>query len=345
MATTGPGTSPGTATAAPARRIAFFVPWTEDVWYVVAVEAARAEATKLGMQLDAYDATNKVEVQIQQFDAAIAAKPEAIVLSSVDPGAMVPSIEKAHDAGIKVIVYDRPITKTTKLDALLLLDTRQIGEMQAKAVVDAMTAKHGAPKGTVIRAYGDPADTWAAGLNRGWDPYMATHPDITVLKATSGAWDAALSAANVQLLLAAHPEVDAISLDSDWLGTGLYTVLQQGGYGKVGQPKHLFLVGDGGMTSGLQAIRDGWMDFTVNNPVADCAATVVKIADMLASGKPLRDEWVEEGKPWSPTMITRAVPTADEPYAGPVLSMSNYIVDKTNVDDPTLWGNVAAEKP
>ena len=331
------------ATLPAGRRVAFFVPWTQDIWYVVAIKGAQEAADKLGIKLDVYDANNKVETQIQQFDTALANKPEAIVLSSVDPAGMVPSIEKAYDMGVKVVVYDRPIYATTKMDGLVILDTANMGDIACKAVVKAVTDKHGSPDGTVIRAYGDLADTWVTGISAGWDPCMAQYPGIKVLEASSGQWDPALSASNVSQLLASHPETDAISLDSDFLATGILTNLKTGGFGKVGEAKHVYLIGDGGLPEALQAIRDGWMDSTINNPVPDFTGAAVNFADMLANGQPLPSSWVEEGKAWSPAAITTNVPTATAPYAGPVLNMKNFVVDKTTVDDPTLWGNIAAK--
>ena len=336
--------SPAAETPAGDRQITFFVPWTEDVWYVVAADAAKAEADALGISLQVYDAGNKLETQIQQFDAAIASKPEAILVSSVDAAAMVPSVEKAHDAGIKVIAYDRPIYATAKLDGLVVLDTKNMGEMSAKAAVDALTAKYGEPKGKVIRVYGDLADTWVTGISSGWDPYMARYPNITVLQASSGQWAQDQAAANTQQLLVANPDVDAIILDSDWLAPGILTDLKTGSYGKVGEDKHVYFLGNGGMAEALQAIRDGWMDATVYNPVPDFAAAAVKFGDMLATGQAIPAQWIEEGRLWSPAQVANAVPTADAPYAGPVLNMTNFIVDPSNVDDASLWGNIAASR-
>jgi ABC-type sugar transport system substrate-binding protein len=336
--------APSASSLPAGRRVAFFVPWTQDIWYVVAIKGAQEAAAKLGIQLDVYDANNKVETQIQQFDTALANKPEAIVLSSVDPAGMVPSIEKANGMGIKTVVYDRPIYATTKLDGLVVLDTVNMGDIACKAVVKAVTDKNGSAKGTVIRAYGDLADTWVTGISAGWDPCMAKYPDIKILQASGGKWDPALSASNVSQLLASHPETDAITLDSDFLATGILANLKTGGYGKVGEAKHVYLIGNGGLPEALQAIRDGWMDSTINNPVPDFTGAAVSLADMLANNQPLPSSWVEEGKAWSPAAIATNVPTADAPYAGPVLNMTNFVVDKTTVDDPTLWGNIAAKK-
>ncbi len=62
------------------------------------------------------------------------------------------------------------------------------------------------------------------------------------------------------------------------------------------------------------------------------------------TGQAIPAQWIEEGKLWSPAQVADAVPTADAPYAGPVLNMTNFIVDPSNVDDASLWGNIAASK-
>ncbi|MCJ7622793.1 MAG: hypothetical protein MUO76_04755, partial [Anaerolineaceae bacterium] len=36
--------------------IAFFVPWTEDIWYVAAINGAQEAADELGINLQVYDA-------------------------------------------------------------------------------------------------------------------------------------------------------------------------------------------------------------------------------------------------------------------------------------------------
>jgi ABC-type sugar transport system substrate-binding protein len=330
--------------AAEPLKVAFFVPWTEDVWYVAAIEGAKMRAEELGIELDVYDAGYKVETQVQQFDTAMASNPDAIVLSSVDPAAMVPSVERARDAGIVVVDYDRPIWETEKLNALLILDTPGIGTQGCEAIVAQLTEKYGEPKGKVIRAFGDLADTWVTDISQGWDPCMAQYPAIEILSATSGPWEPEQAAANVEQLLVTNPDVDAIFLDSDWLGSGITRVIEAQGFGKQGEENHIYYVGVGGMPQALDYIREGWMDITINNPIPDFAGAAIEVAAMLSRGEELPAEWVKEGAPWSPAKIYLAEPTEDKPYAGPVLDMMNFIVDPSNVEDPTLWGNLVAEE-
>ena len=71
----------------------------------------------------------------------------------------------------------------------MVLDTSSMGIMTGQAILDHLTKKYGEPKGTIIRAYGDLADTWVTYISEGCDPLMAQYPNIKVLKAMSGKWE------------------------------------------------------------------------------------------------------------------------------------------------------------
>lgn len=337
---------------AEALKMAFFVPTMADSWYVGALEGANRKAEELGIDLTLYDATNRVDTQIQQFDTAVAAGLDAIILSSVDPAAMVPSVERAKEAGIVVVDYDRPLYDAPKLDALLMLDTPNMGVLGSNAIVDYLTQKYGEPKGKVIRVFGDLADTWVTYITEGWDPIMAQYPNIQVLTAVSGVWEVETAASNVAQLMATNPDVDAIFVDSDWLATGIVTNLQSSGtYRPAGEDNHIFFVGVNGSPEALDYIREGWMDVTVSTPVPDLTGAAVDIAAMLVHGEPLPDEYVQEGAAWSPAKIypqpqygVSPFPMEEKPYQGPVLNMVNEVVTKDNVDDPNLWGNIVGKE-
>jgi ABC-type sugar transport system substrate-binding protein len=305
----------------------------------------------LNVDLQLFDASNRVDTQIQQFDTAVAAGVDAIILSSVDPAAMVPSVERAIDAGITVVDYDRPLYDTDKLQALLVLDTPNMGVLASNAIADHLTEKYGEPKGKVIRVFGDLADTWVTYITEGWDPVMAEYPDIEVLTAMSGVWEVETAATNVAQLMATHPDVDAIFVDSDWLATGIVANLQASDtYGPMGEDNHIFFVGVNGSPEALDYIREGWMDVTISTPVPDLTGAAVDIAAMLVRGEALPDEYVQEGAAWSPAKIypkpeygVSPFPLEEKPYQGPVLNMVNEVVSSDNVDDPNLWGNIVGQ--
>jgi ABC-type sugar transport system substrate-binding protein len=333
-------------------KMAFFVPMMSDPWYVGAVEGAKSKAAELGIDLQVYDASQKVDTQLQQFDTAVAAGVDAIILSGVDPKAMVPSVDAATDAGIVVVVYDRPLWETAKLKLVLQLDTPNMGVLAGQSIIDYLTKKHGTPKGKVIRVYGALEDTWVTYIGEGWDPLMAKYPDIKVLTAMSGYWDVATAATNVAQIMTTNTDVDAIFVDSDWLATGIVADLESSGtYGKAGEASHIFFVGVNGSPEALQYIREGWMDVTISTPVPDLTGAAVDLAAMLVQGKPIPAEYVQEGAAWSPAEIypkplygTSPFPLEEKPYQGPVLNMLNEVVNRDNVDAPHLWGNIVGKQ-
>src|SRR5581483_1217985 len=64
---------------------------------------------QLGYKVVTLDAQQRADLQNSQMDDAILQKPKAIILAAVDFEAISPGIEKAHAAGIPILVYDRQI--------------------------------------------------------------------------------------------------------------------------------------------------------------------------------------------------------------------------------------------
>ncbi len=329
-------------------RVAFFVPWTDDVWYIAAIEGARARAEELGFELEVYNPGYDVATQVQQWDTAMAvSKPDIIIFAGVDPLALVPSVESAHDAGIVVVAYDRSLYETNKLDALLVVDSVGIGRVGAEQIVGYLTEKYGAPQGKVIRVLGDLADTWVTDIGEGWNPVMEQYPDIQVIEASGGAWEPETAAANVEQLLITNPDVDAMFVDSDWLSSGIVAYLERQNYATVGEEGHIYFVGVGGMPQGLDYLREGWYDVIINNAIVDLTALAVDIAYTLHKGEELPAEWVQEGAFWSPATIYPSpiygqapFPLEEKPYQGPVINLENLLIDVTMADEPYLWGNM-----
>jgi ABC-type sugar transport system substrate-binding protein len=151
-------------------------------------------------------------------------------------------------------------------------------------------------------------------------------------------------------LLATNPDVDAIVLDSDFLAPGIVTNIQTKGYGKTGEDNHIYMIGSNGNPEALDYIRQGWMDKTFSTPIVDFAGIAVELAANIVNQQPVPDQWTEEGKAWSPADISAPnyggpnFPTETKAYNGPVLLMQAVPVGPDNVDDPTLWGNMAASK-
>src|SRR5919197_567194 len=78
-----------------------------DPFYVTMQKGAQAEADKLGVQLivdgpPQFDAVQQTPI----VDAQIARRIDALIIAATDKQAMIPPLQRANDAGIKVISVD-----------------------------------------------------------------------------------------------------------------------------------------------------------------------------------------------------------------------------------------------
>jgi fructose transport system substrate-binding protein len=94
-------------------------------------EGAEAEAKKLGLELQSfagkYDGDN--ETQVAAIENLIAAGAKGILITASDTKAIVPSIEKAREAGILVIALDTPLDPIGAADATFATDNFKAGEL------------------------------------------------------------------------------------------------------------------------------------------------------------------------------------------------------------------------
>ncbi|MCI3274870.1 substrate-binding domain-containing protein [Streptomyces sp. 7R015] len=92
--------------------------------------------------------------QSKQFGQLIDDKVDVILVDAVDAKAIAPDVKKAKDAGIPVIAYDR--LAQGPIDAYISHDNELVGEVQGRAIVDALGTKAATSK--IVMMNGSPAD-------------------------------------------------------------------------------------------------------------------------------------------------------------------------------------------
>ncbi|MGY1498906.1 sugar ABC transporter substrate-binding protein [Streptomyces sp. QTS52] len=86
--------------------------------------------------------------QNRQLEEMVTEKVDVIVVTAVDAKAIAPAIEKAKDANIPVIAYDR--LAQGPIDAYVSHDNELVGEVQGRSVVEALGDKAAASKIVMI---------------------------------------------------------------------------------------------------------------------------------------------------------------------------------------------------
>lgn len=182
-----------------------------------------------GTYVSGGDAQNKAETQASQIATLLAANINVLVLNAVDPVAVLPSLQAAIDAGIPVIAYDRELESAKVL--FLTHDSVEVGRMIARAVTAVQ------PTGNYVIIKGDKTQTNPIFLRDGMGEILKPFTDsgaITIVaeEFTDG-WAAEKAQTEMENILTAHPDIQAVLSENDNMATGVIAALGGNADGKV----------------------------------------------------------------------------------------------------------------
>ncbi len=108
------------------------------------------------------DANLSNEQQLTDVDTLISKGAKVLIVLAQDTKAILPALQKANDAGIPVIAYDRLIEDPSVL--YITFDNVGVGKAEAEAILAKV------PEGNYVLIKGDPGDPNASTfLPQGWD--------------------------------------------------------------------------------------------------------------------------------------------------------------------------------
>jgi D-xylose transport system substrate-binding protein len=179
------------------------------------------------------DAKLSPETQAANVEALIAANVDVLVVDAQDPNAILPSVQKAVDAGIPVIAYDRELENSKAL--FMTHDSVEVGRMIASAVTAAQ------PTGNYAIIKGDKTQTNPLFLRQGFEEVLAPLLASGAIKIPAGAeqntdgWKPENAQAEMeQILTANNNNIQAVLSQNDGMATGAVAALKaQGLEGKV----------------------------------------------------------------------------------------------------------------
>jgi putative multiple sugar transport system substrate-binding protein len=96
-----------------------------------------------GYSTDLQYGDDDIPNQLAQIENMVTKKPKVLVIAAIDGTTLTDVLKKAHDAGIKVIAYDRLIKGTADVDYYATFDNYKVGVLQAQSIVDKLGLKQG----------------------------------------------------------------------------------------------------------------------------------------------------------------------------------------------------------
>lgn len=100
-------------------------------FFIDMVDAAQKTVDEMGGELIVNDANNSSETQVAALENFIQAGVDGIIVTAVDPEALVPVVKEAKEAGIAVVCHT---SKVDGYDAYIGADEYQLGYTQGTAV-------------------------------------------------------------------------------------------------------------------------------------------------------------------------------------------------------------------
>ena len=230
-----------------------------------------------GFSIDIQSANDDNSLQVSQCENMINKGIDVLLLQALDASAVSPIIEEAHDAGIKVISYDR-FCMNCDLDYYITFDSVKVGEVEAQFVVDA------APKGNYIVLRGGPEDNNARLVAEGQDNVLnplIEKGDIKVITDQwCDGWDPNVALEHTENgLTACNNDVQGLIASNDGTcGGAIQALAEQGLDGKVptcGQDADL---------AACQRIVEGTQTGTVFKPTVLLNKAACQLAVACATG-------------------------------------------------------------
>ena len=108
-------------------------------------EAMVKEFAAMGYETDLQYAEDDIPNQLAQIENMVTKGAKVLVIAAIDGTTLSDVLQKAHEAGVKVIAYDRLISKTANVDYYTTFDNFGVGVLQAKSLVEGLKASRPRP--------------------------------------------------------------------------------------------------------------------------------------------------------------------------------------------------------
>ncbi|MFJ9607417.1 sugar ABC transporter substrate-binding protein [Kitasatospora sp. NPDC101176] len=228
-------------------------------------------------QIDYYNANQDATLQQTQVDTALTKGDQVLILDAVDSKSIQSSVQKAHDAGVKVVAYDR--LAQGPADAYVSFDNHKVGQLQGQALVAAVGDK--ANSGQIIMINGSPTDPNAADFKAG--AHSAIDGKLKIGKEyDTPQWDpnTANQEAAAGITAIGPNNVVGIYSANDGMAAGIATAQKAAG---INTP----LTGQDAQLDAIQRILVGTQTMTIYKPFKPETDAAAQMAVTLAQGQSL----------------------------------------------------------
>lgn len=293
--------------------------WTNYISYETKF-AAQYKATLIGPLV----ANNDAAKQITDIHTLIQEGAQALIVNPVDSAAIAPALDFAASKNIPVVSVD-VAPSSGKVFMIVRADNVLYGQNSCKYIAEHASSK----SGHIAILEGDLASLNGKDRTDGCNQVLkANYPDLKVVEYATK-WDTPTAVNNAKTAISTYSDLRGIYVEWGAPEDGILAAMQAAGkFTPVGSSSHIVLVGNDGVPHEHALIRDNKLDATISQPANSYAQYAVFYARAAL-----------EGKTYAAGQTTDHQSTIVSLQGNLEDALPAPIVDKTNVDDPNLWGN------
>jgi len=257
-----------------------------------------------------------LEIQQNAMDDFVTMGVDVIAVQPVDNWAIAAKVNEIQAKGIPVFAINNP--PMDKDDNTIVAVGGVSPRFEAVAIdcANFILEKAAGKDVKVAQICGDMKQAIAQQRVTGWQESVDKNPNLKYVNVRETNWGPEAAMAAAEDFLTADPDLYALFQHSDCMTPGTLAGLKRvGKLYPVGDSRHVMVVSVDGAPDGLQAIRDGWIDLTIDQSPYAMACIIAKGALMVAQGIKLPE--IGEG----------------------VIQSKPARITAENVDTPSLWGN------
>lgn len=218
-------------------------------WYATFIQHVEDRCKANGWESVILSADGDVATQLNQVLDLIEKKVDYIILGPLDALASVPALEKAHEAGIPVIIIGNDIDEKywDLVAGIRVIDDRDLGRSAAEIMADVLKDKDSKKIFVVDGLAGQPAVTLR------WEEMTPVfeREGIEVVASEYADWDMVKAIAVTEDMVTRFPNIDAVLSIDGSMTAGVVQVLEESGM------EDTPIVGLGGTAAELELLKEG----------------------------------------------------------------------------------------
>jgi D-xylose transport system substrate-binding protein len=241
-----------------------------------------------GYEVLSQEANQDVKLQNDQIDNMVSQGAKALIIIAQDGDAAVTAVDKAAEAGVAVVAYDRLI-KSPNIAGYISFNNVEVGRQQADGVMKALgiaewdVAANGPAR--VVKLGGSPTDNNAILFRQGQDEIVDPLVEAGTIEIVADQWVENWDAANAlklmeNILTGAGNDVDAVVASNDGTALGALQALSAQGLAGV-----VPISGQDATADGCNSIVKGELTVSILKDIRNLAPIAVDMVDALIKGE------------------------------------------------------------